>query len=223
MRRGAALSGVVLAALLTATPAAATPAAATPAGTAVAGSANFTRPGQPAVVVSPLASCAVDPDRPGTVTGSAQAVSRTGIKFGASTATCTTTVVDEPEWVTTTRSEAGGSGFELSALVAQGGPRLRVGTWKITCDATQTGTNASWSLGGVSGFTGLPQQIPPGHVHQVKGKNGTVLARALFSEVIFPVPNDGSITLHLLKITFEPASGHSGEIRLGTAACAPTP
>jgi hypothetical protein len=219
MRRIGALSGVVVAALLTTV----TPASATPAGHAQVGSANFMKTGQPAVVVSPLASCDVQPDEPGTVTGAAAAVSRTGIRFGASTATCTTTLVDPDEWVTTTKSEAKGTNFELSALVAQGGPRLRIGSWKITCDATQTGTQAAWTLGGVSGFTGLPQQIPQGHVHEVKKSNGTVLAKVKFNEVVFPVPNDGSLTLHLAELTFEPASGYSGEVRIGSAACTPTP
>ncbi len=219
MRRIGALSGLVVAGLL----ATAVPASATAAGTAVAGDANFTKTGQPAVVVSPLASCDVNPDEPGTVSASAPAVTKTGLKFGASTATCTTTLVNPDEWVTTTRSEAKGTLFELSALVAQGGPRLKIGSWKITCDATQTGTHAGWSLGGMSGWTGLPQQLPQGYVHEIKKSNGTVLAKALFTEVIFPVPNDGSITMNLLKITFEPASGYSGAIRIGSAACSPTP
>ncbi|MFS8105023.1 hypothetical protein LFM09_48780 [Lentzea alba] len=219
MRRIGVLSGVVVALLLTAV----TPASATPAGNAQVGRANFTRTGQPAVVVSPLASCDVNPDVAGTVTGSAPAVSRPGVKFGSSTATCTTTVVSEPDWVTTTRSEAKGTGFELSALVAQGGPRLRIASWTITCEATQTGTNAGWTLGGVSGFSGLPQQIPHGYVHDVKKPDGTVLAKVKFSEAIFPVPNDGSITMHLARLTFEPASGHRGEIGIGSTACSPTP
>ncbi len=218
MRRIGALFGT--AALLLAV---AAPASATPAGTAVAGSANFTKTGQPAVLVSPLASCDVNPDQPGDITGSAPAVSKTGVKFGKSTAKCTTTLVNAEEFVTTTRSVAEGTGFELSALVAQGGPRLKIASWKITCDATQTGTNAGWTLGGMSGWTGLPQQLPNGYVHDVKGKNNVVLAKVKFSEVIFPVPNDGSITMHLAKLTFEPASGISGEIKFGSAACSPTP
>lgn len=219
MRRVGAMSGTVLAVLLATT----TPASATPAGNAVAGSAHFTKTGQPTVLVSALASCDVNPDEAGVVTGTAAAVSKTGIKFGTSTATCTTTVVNADEWVTTTKSVAEGTNFELSALVAQGGPRLKIGSWKITCEATQTGTNAGWSLGGMSGWTGLPQQLPQGYVHDVKGKNNAVLAKVKFTEVIFPVPNDGSITMYLAKLTFEPASGYSGEIRFGSATCSPTP
>lgn len=219
MRRIGVLSAAVVAVLLAGT----TPALANPPGTASAGGANFTKAGQPAVVVDPLASCDVNPDAAGDVVGSAPAVSRTGVKFGPSTATCTTTVVNADEWVTTTRSVAEGSGFELSALVGQGGPRLKVGSWKITCDATQTGTSAGWELKGMSGWTGLPQQIPQGYVHEVKGKNGVVLATVLFTEVIFPQPNDGGITMRLMKLRFEPVSGYSGEIRFGSASCSPTP
>ncbi|MFI6097877.1 hypothetical protein ACIA8G_20150 [Lentzea sp. NPDC051213] len=218
MRRIGALAGTV--ALLIAV---AAPASATPAGNVVAGSADFAKIGQPAVLVSPLASCDVNPDVAGVVTGTAPAVSKAGVKFGTSAARCTTTVVNEQDWITTTKSEAEGTDFELSALVAQGGPRLRVAKWKITCDATQTGTSAGWTLAGMSGWTGLPQQLPQGYVHDVKGKNGVVLAKVKFTEVVFPVPNDGSITMHLAKLTFEPASGYRGEIKFGSAACSPTP
>jgi hypothetical protein len=221
MRRSGVLPGTVMAMAILLV--AAAPASASVPGTALVGRADFTRTGQPAVVVSPLASCDVNPDVAGTVTGTAAAVSKTGIKFGASTASCTTTVMNQEDWITETRSEAKGTNFELSALVAQGGPRLKITGWKITCDAKQNGTNAGWSLGGMSGWTGLPQQIPHGYVHEIKGRNNVVLAKALFTEVVFPVPNDGSITMNLVKITFEPASGYSGDIRIGSASCAPTP
>jgi hypothetical protein len=219
MKRIGLLSGaVVLGMLVTATPA-----LATPAGVADAGSANFAKGAAAPVVVPTLAPCELNPDVAGTVTGGSPAVSKTGLKFGATTSTCTTTVVNEDEWITTSKSEAKGTNFELSALVAQGGPRLKIKSWRITCDATQTGTNAGWQLSGMTGWTGLPQQIPANYVHDIKKSNGTVLAKAKFAEVILPDPNDGSITMNLIRITFEPASGYSGTISIGSAACTPTP
>ncbi|MFD5829864.1 hypothetical protein [Lentzea sp. NPDC060358] len=196
--------------------------AANPAGTASAGSADFAKAGQP-VQVEPLAVCSVNPGAPGTVTGSDPAVSTTGFKIGATSSTCTTEVVDPDEFLTRTKSVAKGTGFELSAFTALRGPRLKISEWTITCEADDKGTQAGWELRGMSGWTGLPQQIPAGYVHEVKASDGTVLATAKFTDTVFPVPNDGSLSMTLLRITFEPASGHTGTITLGTAACSPTP
>ncbi|GLZ31138.1 hypothetical protein Lesp02_33260 [Lentzea sp. NBRC 105346] len=215
MKRIGLLSATVVAGMLVT----AGPALATEAGVASAGAANFKKGDNAPVVITTLAPCSVE----GEETASSPAVTKTGIKFGMTTSTCTTTVVNPDEEITTTRSEARGTGFELSALVALGGPRLKVGSWRITCDATQTGTNAGWALGSMTGWTGLPQHIPANYVHEIKKSNGTVLAKAKFAEVIIPDPNDGSVTMNLIRITFEPASGYSGTISLGSAACSPTP
>ena len=165
----------------------------------------------------------MNPDAAGTVTGTSPAVSRSGLKIGETTSTCTTTVVNEAEFITTTKSQAKGKVFELSALVAAKGPRLKIGEWTITCDADDKGTQAGWELKGMSGWTGLPQQIPSGYVHDIKASNGTVLAKAKFTDTVFPVPNDGSIAMTLLKLTFEPSSGYTGTITIGRTACSPTP
>ncbi|MFI9812334.1 hypothetical protein [Saccharothrix variisporea] len=210
-------AGAVAAAL--AIGAAGTPAlAAGPAGVASTGSADFTKSGQQ-VVVPPQARCAVE----GPTTASSPAISRTGIRFGEGNSSCTTTVVDPDTNTTTTKSEATGNGFELSALVAAGGPRLKVGKWKVTCDATDAGTTAGWSLGGLSGFPGLPEEIPNNYVHEVKNGSGTVLARVTFSEVVLPEPNDGSLALTLLHFRFTEESGVRGSVKVGETACAPTP
>ena len=196
--------------------------AANPPGTASAGSADFAKAGQ-AYRVEPLAVCDVNPDVAGTVKGSSPAVSRTGLKIGETGSTCTTEVVDPAALTTKTSSVATGTGFELSALVGMGGPRLKIGKWTVTCDADETKTTAGWTLEKVSGWTGLPQDLKPGYVHDIKAGDGTVLARAKFNDSVFPVPNDGSISLTLLKITFEPSSGYTGSVTVGTVACAPTP
>ncbi|MFI6097876.1 hypothetical protein ACIA8G_20145 [Lentzea sp. NPDC051213] len=196
--------------------------ASNPQGTASAGSADFAKADQ-TFKVEPLAVCNVNPDQAGTVTASGPAVSRSGLKIGETSSTCTTEVVNPDEFLTRTKSVAKGKGFELSTLVGQKGPRLKIGEWTINCDADEKGTSVGWELKGMSGWTGLPQQIPSGYVHEVKASSGVVLARAKFTDTVFPVPNDGSISMTLLKLTFEPSSGYTGSITVGTAACSPTP
>lgn len=221
--RQSVIAGVVIALTF----ASAAPAlAANPPGVASSGSADFAKADQ-TFKVAPLAVCNVNPDAAGTVTGASPAVSRTGLKIGETSSTCTTEVVNPDQFLTKTRSVATGTGFDLSALAglagAQKGPRLKIASWSVDCAADEKGTQAGWELKGMSGWTGLPQQIPSGYVHEVKANNGTVLARAKFTDTVFPVPNDGSLAMTLLKITFEPSSGYTGSITVGTVACSPTP
>ncbi|WP_447005989.1 hypothetical protein ACRAKI_05675 [Saccharothrix isguenensis] len=213
-RRVGALTAALVLGLVAAPPAW----AANPAGVASVGSAEFTKAGT-LVSVPPLAPCAVD----GTTSNQSEAVVRQGVRFGAGTSTCTTAVVDEANGTTTTTSEAIGTDFELSALLSAGGPRLRVANWKVTCTGTESGTHAGWSIGGLRGFPGLPQEIPPNYVHQVTTSDGTVLATATFGETVLPDPNDGSIAITMLHIRFTEASTVTGEVRLGETACSPTP
>ncbi len=192
--------------------------AATPAGVASVGSANFTKAGRQ-VVVPTLAPCSVG----GPTTASSTAVSEPGIRFGPGTSTCATTVVDPANNTTETTSVAEGGAFELSALMSAGGPRLKVGKWKVSCTGRQNGTSGGWSLDSLTGFPGLPKEIPANYVHEVKSVAGNVLARVTFSEVILPDPNDGSLTLNLMHFRFTEDSGVTGEVIVGAAACAPTP
>ncbi len=216
---GARRVGAVTAVLVLGLVAAAPPAwAANPAGVASVGSAEFTKAGT-SVSVPPLAPCAVD----GTTSNSSEAVSRPGVRFGAGTSSCTTAVVDPDNGTTRSTSEAAGTGFELSALVSVGGPRLRVAKWKVTCVGTESGTSAGWAADGLQGFPGLPEQIPPNHVHQVKSGDGTVLATATFGETVIPEPNDGGIAMNLLHLRFTEASTITGHVIVGATACSPTP
>ncbi|MET9227387.1 hypothetical protein [Lentzea sp. NPDC003310] len=220
MRRISIAGAVVALTFATAAPAL----AANPPGSASSGSADFAKADQ-AFKVAPLAVCDVNPEAAGTVTGASPAVSRTGLKIGETTSACTTEVVDPAQFLTKTRSEAKGTGFDLSALAAPGlkGPRLKIASWTVTCAADEKSTTAGWELKGMSGWTGLPQQIPSGYVHDIKASNGTVLAKAKFTDTVFPVPNDGSLAMTLLRITFEPSSGYTGSVTVGTVACSPTP
>ncbi|WP_052684371.1 hypothetical protein [Lentzea aerocolonigenes] len=218
MRKIVVAGAVVALALATGAPAHAS----NPPGTASSGSADFAKADQ-TFKVEPLAVCDVNPEQAGTVTGSSPAVSKNGFKVGETSSACTTEVVNPAELLTKTTSVAKGKAFELSALVAKNGPRLKIGEWSITCTADEKGTSAGWELKGMSGWTGLPQNIPSGYVHEVKASNGTVLAKVKFTDTVFPVPNDGSISMTLLKLTFEPSSGYTGSITVGTTACSPTP
>ncbi|WP_394613432.1 hypothetical protein JNUCC0626_26250 [Lentzea sp. JNUCC 0626] len=222
MRRSSIAGAVVALTLATASPAL----AGNPPGTASAGSADFAKADQ-AYKVAPLAVCDVNPEAAGTVSGGSQAVNRTGLAIGPTTSTCTTEIVDAAKLTSKTTSVAKGSGFDLSALTAlaggPGGPRLKIGEWSITCTADEKGTSAGWELKAMSGWTGLPKEIKPGYVHDIVSKSGTVLAKAKFTDTVFPEPNDGSISMTLLKITFEPSSGYTGTVTVGTVACSPTP
>jgi hypothetical protein len=189
----------------------------TPAGAADLGSADFTKAGVTTTVPT-LAPCTLD----GAASTSSGVVKKTGLTFGGGTSSCTTTIVDPDNEVTTTTAKATGKDFELSALVSLGGPRIRLHTYQVTCTATQTGTNASWTFSGLSGISGLPSPVPTDYAKPItKGTSGPVLADAVFN--IQNVPGDGSIAVTMLRITFAPASGMTGSVTLGSAACSPTP
>jgi hypothetical protein len=189
----------------------------TPAGVADLGSADFTKAGT-TITVPALAPCGVD----SAASASSTVVRKTGLTFGGGTSSCVTTVVDPDTDETTTKSQATGKDFELSALVSVGGPRIKLRSYQVTCTATQTGTNVSWSFSGLSGISGLPSPVPANYTKAItKPNNGPVLADAVFN--IVQQPGDGSISMTMLRITFAPASGITGSVALGNAACSPTP
>jgi hypothetical protein len=193
-----------------------TPAAADPQpGAASVGNANFTKAGT-TVDVPDVAACSVE----GATTASSGTVVKPGLKFGGGTSSCVTTVVDPETEETTTKSTAEGRGFELSALVSAGGPRIRISRFTVTCNATQAGTNASWSFSGVTGITGFPSPVPQNYTKALTKRDGTVLANAVFN--IVELPGDGSVGMTMLKITFEPASGIEGSVTVGHTSCMPT-
>ncbi|MDT7797810.1 MAG: hypothetical protein QOI78_1243 [Actinomycetota bacterium] len=211
--RRAGLAGTLLVAGL----AVAVPAQAAPQpGVAQIGSADFTKAGS-TITVPVQGKCSVA----GPNTATAQTVSKTGITFGGGTSSCTTTVTDPETDATTTTSTATGKNFELSALVSAGGPRIKLSTFKVTCTATHTQTNAGWTYGGMSGIPNPPSPVPVGYVSPIKKSNGTVLANAVFNTQ--NLPGDGSIGLTMLRINFLPASGITGQVILGHTSCSPTP
>ncbi len=212
-RAGVVAFGIAAGLVVSAAPAL----AANPAGVASLGFVEFTKAGRTSSLPT-QAPCAVD----GQTSNTAPAANdQPGFKFGGGTSSCTTKAVGDD--LTETTSEASGRSFELGALVSDGGPRLKVGSWKAVCVGKESGTDAGWQVGGLSGFPGLPAQIPSNHVHEVKSDEGVVLATATFSEVVLPEPNDGSLAINALHIRFTPESSVTGEVVLGSAACSPTP
>ncbi|GAA4539796.1 hypothetical protein [Amycolatopsis samaneae] len=187
-----------------------------PAGVASLGSAGFTKAGTTSTIPA-LAPCAVE----GPTSASSGLVTKPGVSFGGGTSSCTTTVTDPANDVTTTTSKATGTNFELSALVSLGGPRIRIRNYEVTCTATQTQTNANWTFGGLSGITGLPSPMPANYTKPLTKSGGTVLANAVFNTQT--LPGDGSISLTMLRIEFTPESGISGSVTVGSTACSPTP
>src|SRR2546429_7620033 len=175
-----------------------------PAGAADLGSADFTKAGT-TITVPTLAPCILD----GMASASSSAVAKAGLTFGGGTSSCTTTVVDPDNDVTTTSSKATGKNFELSALISLGGPRIRLSSYSVTCNATQNGTNASWTFSGLSGIGSLPTTGPMNYTKPItKGGTGPVLANAIFN--IQEIPGGGSMSLTMLRIEFAPASGITG-------------
>ncbi|WP_167441787.1 hypothetical protein [Amycolatopsis vastitatis] len=208
------LAATLVAAALAATPA---PAQAAPQpGVANIGSAEFTKAGA-TIKVPTQGHCSIG----GPTSATAQQVSKPGITFGGGTSSCTTTVTDPNTSATTTTSTATGKGFELSALVSTGGPRIKLSTFTVTCTATHTQTNANWTFGGMSGLTNPPNPVPASYVSPIKKPDGTALANAVFN--IQNLPGDGSVGLTMLRIDFLPASGISGQVTLGHTSCSPTP
>ncbi|MFB9683355.1 hypothetical protein [Amycolatopsis plumensis] len=183
--------------------------AASPAGVADIGSASFTKAGT-TITIPPQGHCALD----GPASATAEPVSKTGITFGGGTSSCTTTG-------STTKSTATGKNFELSALVSAGGPRVKLATFTVTCDGTQTQTSANWTYGGMSGITNPPSPVPAGYVSPIRKADGTALANAVFN--VQDLPGDGSVGLTMLRIDFLPASGITGTVTLGKTSCSPTP
>ena len=215
MRIRHALGALLIAtALTTATTAIAT--ADTPAGEADLGSASFAKAGLN-VSIPTLAACLVD----STSSASSGPVIQPGVTFGGGTTSCTRTVVDPDNDITSTTSTVKGQDFELSALVSLGGPRIRIAQYQLTCTGTQGHTSADWGFSGLSGLPALPSPVPANYAQTINRADGTVLATAVFN--IVNQPGDGSTSMTMMTITFAPDSGLSGSVTVGDTACTPTP
>lgn len=183
-------------------------------GSATLGSAAFTRGGV-RVDVPEQAACAVD----GQTTATAGEASGAGVRFLGGTSTCATEV-DAQGRVASIRTETVGSGFELTALEAGGGPRIALGEYRVACRATPSGTGLSWGITGMSGLGALPGLVPGSHRHPIRAADGRLLATAVFNETT--KAGSGAVSLTALRLRFEPDSGAQGEVVVGRATCAAT-
>lgn len=208
---------LALAAAVAATALLALPASATAAGIANAGSADVVRNGR-TIPVAPVGPCTLT----GHQHGASNGATKPGlVTYGQATSACT---LNTTQHISTSTSN--GTNFALSVLQNYGGPLIKVATYQVSCAATTSGTNASWSFSGLTGLA-VPQQIPKNYTIPIRA-NGVLLANVVLNEVIFPDPNDGSITLNMMHITLFPNGTPpntpkiSGDIYVGQTACSPT-
>lgn len=169
--------------------------------------------GQQTAHQDPIAPCAVgstadnrnDPVTVGTTT-----------KFGLGTTSCKRN--DDG----TVSVQVSGNRFETTILKQFGGPAITARTFKSGCNSTANGSNGSMELGAVTGFT-VPSSIPPNYTVTIPGANGAPpLADIVLNELVVPSPADGSLVTHAMHIKLFPQGGPaSGDILVGTAACAP--
>ncbi|WP_245614388.1 hypothetical protein [Actinokineospora inagensis] len=185
-------------------------------GAAHVGSVSYVK-GTTTVVAAPVAPCSIS----GPTSGNSGTVTVNGVRFGSGTSTCTTTVTDPDSGTTSTKSEAVGKDFELSALVLLGGPRVKIANWRVTCTADEDGSTAGWSFGGLTGLATLPNPLPNNYVRELKNLLNVTIATITFNETT--IPNDGSIGLTLAHIRLLPVSGMTGDVLVGNASCSPTP
>ena len=208
-RVGAGAVAVIAAMTLTAVPA-----EATPLGQTSLGSVDVTRGGH-AVTVPPIAPCDVTADQQNTSKGThAYGVAT----FGAGSTTCTKDAAAR-----TARMQAAGDSFDLTALMPYGGPEIKLANYSASCAATTTSTTANFQFSGLQGVT-APKPIPANYTTTV-GPADNPQARVTFNEVIQAEPNDGSVTINMLRIQLFPNGDGpmGGEIIVGHAACSPVP
>jgi hypothetical protein len=206
-RVGAGAVAVVAAMALTAVPA-----EATPLGQTSLGQVDVTRAGHE-VTVPPIAPCDVTADQQNSSRGThAYGVAT----FGAGSTSCT-----KDAGAKTARMQATGDSFDLTALVPYGGPEIKLSNYSAGCSATTTSTTANFQFSGLQGVT-APKPIPANYTTTV-GPADNPQARVTFNEVIQAQPNDGSVTINMLRIQLYPNGDGpmSGEIIVGHAACSP--
>jgi hypothetical protein len=170
--------------------------------------------GQQSAHADPIAPCVVDT----TAANRNDPVSvGTTTKYGLGTTTC------KRNSNGTASVQVSGQRFETTVLQQFGGPVIRARTFKAGCDTTENGSSGSMELGSVTGFT-VPTSIPPNYTVTIPGSTAGAppMAEIVLNELVVPNPPDGSLTTHAMHIKLFPQGGPaSGDIVVGTAACAP--
>jgi hypothetical protein len=208
---GLAVAGLVLAGV---SPAQAIPEEGIASG--AIGSVEALFDGEP-VVLDALAECETD----GLADAEAQALEIDDfLEFGDGESTC---LLDEETGVAS--AESHGDLFRLDALRQYSGPRIRMTNYTASCETTENGSTANFSIGGLSGVT-VPQQLPPNYVVTIPSRpaGGPPLAKVTFNETITPDPPDGSMTVNIMRIELFPDGSNdevNGDIVVGTVSCSP--
>ncbi|MGH3761815.1 choice-of-anchor P family protein [Actinophytocola sp.] len=207
---GLAVAGLVLAG---ASPAQALAESAVASGSV--GSVDATFDGAP-LQVDPLAAC--DTAGSGSAVTSGDEVAGF-YEFGPGSSTCTLDASGVAS------ADVSGELFRLDVLRAFGGPRIRVTDYSVECGTTETGSSASWYIGGLSGIR-VPPELPSNHVVTIPGSGpgAPPLAEVTLNETIVPEPPDGSMTVNMMRIHLFPEGGNDevgGEIVVGSVSCAP--
>lgn len=199
--------GLALTALLaTAAPASA---AAVPLGTGTAGSVDLVVD-EEAVAVEPVAPCQTG----GVPSGDSGGVGVSGVvQYGESTSSCT---IDPVTGFATVQVD--GERFRLEEIDSAGVPRLRITSFTVRCQTTETGSNASFQVTGLSGVD-VPEQIPPNYTVTYPG------ATLVINETVIPDPPDGSLSMNVLHLHVNPSAADpdGGDVTVGSVHCDPSP
>jgi hypothetical protein len=139
------------------------------------------------------------------------------VSFGPGRSSCTRSYVTGA-----TTATAIGTRFQLDALRSFGGPRIRLGYFRVTCRADRFGAGVDSTFSGLTGLGNLPRNIPDDYTVEITGSGGRVVAVVVLNEVQ-PSRFHGGVALNVLHIKLFPGGGlFSGDVVVGHSACART-
>ena len=181
-----------------------------PGDAVAAGNAGSAKVGQ--TTVAPIAPCTTE----GTLQATkADTTVPNVVSYSGSKSVCTIDSNGEIATVTVT-----GGRFRFDALLAYGGPRIRLATYTAKCKTTLDGSTSGLQFSGLSGVS-LPAQIPANYVVTIPGQGSSKpMATVTFNELIVPSPSNGSMTVNLMHIRMFPKGGPTtGDAYVGTVHC----
>ncbi|PPK68923.1 hypothetical protein V5P93_001295 [Actinokineospora auranticolor] len=178
-----------------------------------------------AVDIGPLGQCAAGGPLVGTTPGTSDQVEASDaglLGFGPGNSTCGF----DPATGTASAS-ASGRQFEVNQRRLGGVPVIKVATFSVSCGTTDKGgVKSSVSLAGVTGID-VPDDIPANYVIVVPGAtpDDPPLANVVLNDTVEADPPDGSLSVHAIKIWFNPTNSPavptSGSITAGSVTCNP--
>ncbi|SES37627.1 hypothetical protein [Actinokineospora terrae] len=184
--------------------------------------------GTEAIDIGPLAPCAAGGPGIGTTTG--QASDAGLVSYGLGSSTCSFDPATGASSAT-----VNGRQFELNRNSVAGVPKIKIGTFSVSCHTNEEGgVSTSLSLGGVVGLD-LPEEIPPNHTILVPGffEEDPPIAKIVLNDLVEAEAVEGeapdkSLTVHAAKIwlypdadPLGPPTPGSGSITVGSVTCNP--